>query len=232
MALALVLGPRKGFAEKHPMEPANIPMVALGAALLWFGWFGFNAGSALTSGGLAANAFVATNTAACSAAITWMALGWIHRRPSLLGVATGAVVGLVAITPGAGFVNPLAAIPIGMVAAAISFYVMMWRSRQRVDESLDVWACHGMGGTWGALATGIFASAAVNAAGADGLIYGSGILLAKQAAAVGVVWVVAFAGTWVIAKAVNAVIGLRVKEEEEVVGLDIAQHGERAYGGL
>ncbi len=232
MALALVLGPRRGFAEKHPMEPANIPMVALGAALLWFGWFGFNAGSALTSGGLAANAFVTTNTAACSAAITWMSLGWIHRRPSLLGVATGAVVGLVAITPGAGFVSPLAAIPIGMVAAAISFYVMMWRTRQKVDESLDVWACHGMGGTWGALATGIFASAAVNAAGTDGLIYGSGILLAKQAAAVGVVWVVAFVGTWVIAKAVNAAIGLRVKQEEEVVGLDISQHGERAYGGL
>jgi Amt family ammonium transporter len=232
MALAMVLGPRKGFAEKHPMEPANIPMVALGAALLWFGWFGFNAGSALTSGGLAANAFVTTNTAACSAAITWMTLGWIHRRPSLLGVATGAVVGLVAITPGAGFVSPLAAIPIAMVAAAISFYVMMWRTRQKVDESLDVWACHGMGGTWGALATGIFASAAVNAAGADGLIYGNGILLAKQAAAVGVVWVVAFAGTWVIAKAVNTVVGLRVKQEEEVVGLDISQHGERAYGGL
>ena len=139
---------------------------------------------------------------------------------------------MVAITPAAGFVSPLAAIPIGMVAAAISFYVRMWRSRQKVDESLDVWACHGMGGTWGALATGIFASIAVNAAGADGLIYGSGILLTKQAAAVGVVWVVAFAGTWVIAKAVNAVVGLRVKQEEEVVGLDISQHGERAYGGL
>jgi Amt family ammonium transporter len=119
-----------------------------------------------------------------------------------------------------------------MVAAAISFYVMMWRSRQKVDESLDVWACHGMGGTWGALATGIFASLAVNSAGAAGLIYGGGILLAKQAAAVGVVWVVAFAGTWILAKAVNAVVGLRVKQAEEVVGLDISQHGERAYGGL
>ncbi len=232
MALALVLGPRKGFAERHPMEPANIPMVALGAALLWFGWFGFNAGSALTSGGLAASAFVATNTAACSAAVTWMCLGWVHRRPSLLGVATGGVVGLVAITPASGFVTPLAAIPIGAVAAAVSFYVMMWRTKQKVDESLDVWACHGMGGTWGALATGIFASAAVNAAGTDGLVHGSGLLLAKQLAAIGVVWVVAFAGTWLIAQAIKATMGLRVKEEEEVVGLDISQHGERAYGGL
>ncbi|OGO01985.1 MAG: ammonia channel protein [Chloroflexi bacterium RBG_13_53_26] len=232
IAVALVLGPRKGFAEKQAMEPGNIPMVALGAALLWFGWFGFNAGSALTSGGLAASAFIATNTAACSAAFTWIALGWIHRRPSLLGVATGAVVGLVAITPAAGFVDPIAAIPIGMVAAAISYYVMMWRSRQSVDESLDVWACHGMGGTWGALAAGIFASAAINSAGADGLIHGNVALLAKQLAAVAVVWVFAFGATWIIAKIVKAVVGLRVKGEEEVVGLDISQHGERAYGGI
>jgi Amt family ammonium transporter len=232
MALAFVLGPRKGYAEKHPMEPANIPMVALGAALLWFGWFGFNAGSALTSGGLAANAFVATNTAACTAAFTWMVLGWIHRRPSMLGAATGAVVGLAAVTPAAGFITPLAAIPIAVVAAVISYYFMILRSKQKVDESLDVWACHGMGGTWGALATGIFASVAINAAGANGLVYGKATLLAKQAAAVGVVWVFALAGTWILAKAVNAIVGLRVKEEEEVVGLDISQHGEKAYGGI
>jgi len=232
MALALVLGPRKGFAEKHSMEPANIPMVALGAGLLWFGWFGFNAGSALTSGGLAASAFVATNTAACSAAFTWIILGWINKRPSLLGAATGAVVGLVAITPAAGYVTPLAAIPIGMVAAVISYYFMILRSKQNVDESLDVWACHGMGGTWGALATGIFASATVNAAATDGLIYGSALLLTKQLAAVAVVWVFAFAGTWILAKIINAVIGLRVKSDEEVVGLDISQHGEKAYGGI
>jgi ammonium transporter, Amt family len=232
MALALVLGPRKGFSKKEPMEPANIPMVALGTGLLWFGWFGFNAGSALTSGGLAASAFVATNTAACSAALTWIVLGWMNRRPSLLGAATGAVVGLVAITPAAGFVHPIAGIPIGMVAAVISYYVMILRSKQNIDESLDVWACHGMGGTWGALATGIFATAAVNSAGVDGLIYGSALLLGKQAAAVAAVWVFAFAGTWVIAKGLKAAMGLRVREEEEVVGLDISQHGERAYGGI
>jgi len=232
MALALVLGPRKGFAEKQPMEPSNIPMVALGAALLWFGWFGFNAGSALTSGGLAASSFVTTNTAACTAAFTWMVLGWIHRRPSLIGAATGAVVGLAAITPAAGFVTPLAAIPIAVIAALISYYVMILRSKQAVDESLDVWACHGMGGTWGALAIGIFAAVEVNQAGANGLVYGDASLLAKQAAAVAVVWVFSFAGTMIIAKIVKAVMGLRVKDEEEMVGLDISQHGERAYGGL
>jgi Amt family ammonium transporter len=232
MALALVLGPRKGFAEKLPMEPSNIPMVMLGAALLWFGWFGFNAGSALTSGGLAASAFVATNTAACSGALMWIILGWIHRRPSLLGAATGAVVGLAAVTPAAGFVKPLAAIPIGIIAAVISYYFMVLRGRQKVDESLDVWACHGMGGTWGVLATGIFASVAVNAAGANGLIYGHAALLAKEVAAIATVWAFAFVGTWILAKVVNAVIGLRVRSEEETVGLDISQHGERAYGGI
>jgi Amt family ammonium transporter len=232
MALALVLGPRKGFAEKHPMEPSNIPMVALGAALLWFGWFGFNAGSALTSGGLAASAFVTTNTAACTAAFTWMVLGWIHRRPSLIGAATGAVVGLAAITPAAGFVTPLAAIPIAVIAALISYYFMILRSKQDVDESLDVWACHGMGGTWGALAVGILATVEVNHAGANGLVYGGAVLLAKQAAAVAVVWVFSFVGTLILAKIVKTLIGLRVKDEEEMVGLDISQHGERAYGGL
>jgi Amt family ammonium transporter len=233
MALALVLGPRKGFEQKQPQEPSNIPMVALGAALLWFGWFGFNAGSALTSGGLAASAFVSTNTAACAAAFTWMVLGWIHRRPSLLGAATGAVVGLAAVTPAAGFITPLAAIPIAVVAALISYYVMIVRSKQAVDESLDVWACHGMGGTWGALAIGILATVAVNSAGADGLVYGGGAsLLGKQAAAVAVVWVFSFVGTWILAKIVKALMGLRVREEEEIVGLDISQHGERAYGGL
>ncbi len=232
MALALVLGPRKGFAEKVSMEPANIPMVMLGAALLWFGWFGFNAGSALTSGGVAASAFVATNTAGCSAAFMWIILGWIHRRPSLLGAATGAVVGLAAVTPAAGFVKPLAGIPIGIIAAVISYYFMVLRSRQKVDESLDVWACHGMGGTWGVLATGIFASVAVNTAGANGLAYGHAALVAKQVTAIATVWAFAFAGTWILAKVVNAVIGLRVKSEEETVGLDISQHGERAYGGI
>jgi len=232
LALAMVLGPRKGF-QKEPMEPHNIGMVVLGAALLWFGWFGFNAGSALTAGGLASSAFVATNTAAAAAALTWMLLSWFHRRPSLLGTATGAVVGLVAITPAAGFVQPWAGIPIGAVAAGLSYYMMLFRARKMsVDESLDVWACHGIGGTWGAIATGIFAVAAVNTSGANGLIAGNPALVGKQLLAVAVVWVFSFGMTWLLAKLVNATIGLRVNETEERLGLDISQHGERAYGGL
>ncbi len=232
LALAMVLGPRKGY-KKDAMEPHNIGMVVLGAALLWFGWFGFNAGSALTAGGLASSAFVATNTAAAAAAFTWMLLSWFHKRPSLLGTVTGAVVGLVAITPGAGFVPPWAGIPIGAIASLISYYLMVFRARKMgVDESLDVWACHGMGGTWGAIATGIFALASVNSAGANGLIGGNVALLGKQFVAVAVVWAYSFGASWLLAQAVKATIGLRVNEVEERVGLDISQHGERAYGGL
>jgi Amt family ammonium transporter len=230
--LALVLGPRLGFKEKETMEPNNIPYVVLGAALLWFGWFGFNAGSALTAGGLASSAFVSTNTAAASAAFTWMILGWINRRPSVLGAATGAVVGLVAITPAAGFVQPWAGIPIGAIAAVLSYYVMIWRNRaNKVDESLDVFACHGVGGAWGALATGIFAMAAVNSAG-SGLIDGNIKQVLIQLAAIIVVVVYAFGVSWVLAKILDVTIGLRVQREEELVGLDISQHGEQAYGGL
>ena len=231
LALAKLLGPRKGFMEKEPMEPHNIPMVALGAALLWFGWFGFNAGSALTSGGLAASAFVTTNISAASAAFTWMMLGWHHRRPSLLGTATGAVAGLVAITPAAGFVPPLAAIPIGIVAAVICYYCILFRMKRGIDESLDVWAVHGMGGTWGALATGIFTSLAINSAGADGLLLGNAMQFAKQLAGVAAVWGFAFGVTWILGKVVDVTIGLRVSRPEETIGLDISQHGERAYGG-
>jgi len=231
LSLALLLGPRKGFKEKEPMEPGNIPLVALGAGILWFGWFGFNAGSALTSGGLASNAFVATNISAASAALSWMLLSWVYRRPSLLGVATGAVVGLVAITPAAGFVQPIMGIPIGVGATLVCYYSMLLRAKMGVDESLDVWACHGMGGTWGALATGIFSTVAVNAAGRNGLIYGNPGQVLIQLVGIAAVWAFAFGMTWVIGKFVNTVIGLRVSSAEESVGLDISQHGERAYGG-
>ena len=232
LALALLLKPRKGFNEGDSMEPSNIPLVILGAGLLWFGWFGFNAGSALTSGGLASSAFVATNISAAAGAAAWMFLGWIYRRPSALGIATGAVAGLVAITPGAGFVHPLAGIPIGIVASVIGYYCILWRTRKGIDESLDVWAVHGMGGIWGALATGIFASAAINSGGADGLLWGGGLQFAKQIAGVTAVGIFAFAATWILGKLVDHTIGLRVTEEEEIVGLDISQHGERAYGGI
>ena len=232
LALASLLGPRKGFHQKEPMEPNNIPLVALGAGILWFGWFGFNAGSALTSGGLASSAFVATNTAAAAAAFTWMLLSWIYKRPSVLGLATGAVVGLVAITPAAGFVSPIMGIPIGVGASAASYYTMLFRAkRMNVDESLDVWACHGIGGTFGALATGLFATVAANSAGANGLFYGNPMQFLKQLLGVAVVWVFAFGMTWVIGKVLQRVMGLRVSHVEESIGLDLSQHGERAYGG-
>jgi Amt family ammonium transporter len=220
-----------GFAALA-LEPNNIPYVVLGAALLWFGWFGFNAGSALTAGGLASNAFVATNTAAAAAGLTWMVLSWIYRRPSVLGAATGAVVGLVAVTPAAGYIQPWAALPIGIIGAILSYYTMLWRSKTRVDESLDVFACHGVGGMWGALATGIFATVAVNPAGADGAIYGNVLQIGKQLAAIAAVAAFSFTVTYVIARVLKALSRLRVREEEELVGLDISQHGERPYGGI
>jgi Amt family ammonium transporter len=205
----------------------------LGAGLLWFGWFGFNAGSALTSGGLASSAFVATNVSGAAAAFTWMVLGWLHRKPSALGIATGAIAGLAAVTPAAGFVPPLLGIPIGVGAAVVCYYAMLIRAKgTSVDDSLDVMACHGMGGIWGTLATGVFASVAVNAAGANGLVFGNGIQVLKQLAAIASVAVFAFAGTWILSKLVDVTMGLRVSRTEETLGLDISQHGERAYGGL
>ena len=230
LSLAMVLGPRKDFQLKTPMAPANIPFVVIGASLLWFGWFGFNAGSALTAGGLSSNAFMATNTAAATAALTWMFLSWFFHRPTITGMATGAVAGLVAITPAAGFVSPMMGIPIGIGVSLICFFMMRLRGRSKMDDSLDVFACHGMGGTWGALATGIFASAAVNSAGADGLIHGNWMLFGKQALAVAVVWAFSFSLTWIIGKALDKTIGLRVNKTEESLGLDISQHGESAYG--
>jgi len=232
LALVMLLGRRRGFPSE-PMEANNIPMVVLGAGLLWFGWFGFNAGSSLASDGLAASAFVATNTSAAAAAFTWMIVSWLHRRPTILGTVTGAVAGLVAITPAAGFVPPLAAIPIGIVTALVCYYSMvLLKIKLGFDDSLDVFAVHGMGGIWGALATGIFASLAVNSAGADGLLYGGGIQVLKQLASIVAVGGFAFAATWILGKLVDITIGLRVGQKEETVGLDLSQHGERAYGGL
>lgn len=232
LALALLVRPRRGFREGDPMEPHNIPMVVLGTGLLWFGWFGFNAGSALTSGGLATNAFVATYASAAAGASTWMILGWIYRRPSALGAATGAIAGLAAVTPAAGFIHPLVGIIIGVIASIIGYYCISWRTKRGIDESLDVWAVHGMGGLWGVVATGIFASAAINGSGADGLLWGGATQFAKQIAGVASVAAFAFAGTWGLGMLVDRTIGLRVKEHEEIVGLDVSQHGERAYGGI
>jgi Amt family ammonium transporter len=213
------------------MEANNIPMVALGAGLLWFGWFGFNAGSSLASDGLAANAFVATNLSAAAAGFTWMTISWLHNRPSLLGTVTGAVAGLVAITPAAGFVNPLAAIPIGIMVSIVGYYsIVLIKNKLGFDDSLDVFAVHGMGGIWGAVATGIFASSAV--AGTPGLIEGNGAQVVTQLIGIVTVAAFAFAVTLIIGKLVDITVGLRVGQSEETVGLDLAQHGERAYGGL
>jgi Amt family ammonium transporter len=224
LAIALVIGKRKGFG-KYLMEPANIPIALLGAAMLWFGWFGFNAGSALAANGLAANAFVVTNTAAAAGALTWMCASWYHGRPSSLGVVTGAVAGLVAITPAAGYVTPLASIVIGVVAGLLCYSMMLLRIRKGLDESLDAWSVHGMGGLWGALATGIFASAAVNSY--TGLLAGNpGQFVAQAVAALAAV-VYAFVVTYILATVVEKTIGLRVTDAEEYVGLDISQHGER-----
>ena len=232
LALVLLMGRRRGFPQ-DPMEPNNIPMAVTGAGLLWFGWFGFNAGSALTAGGLAASAFVATNTAAAAAAFTWMLMSWIHRRPTILGTVTGAVVGLATITPAAGYVSPIAAVPIGIVAAVVGYYAMLlFKTKLGFDDSLDVFAVHGMGGILGMLSVGVFASLAVNPAGADGLIAGNGMQLLKQLIGIAAIGAYAFSITWVLGKLLSVTIGLRVGQSEETVGLDISQHGERAYGGL
>ena len=228
LALAILLGPRRGYQNGVSMGSHNVPYVVIGAGLLWFGWFGFNAGSSLTSGGLAASAFVATNTAAASAALTWMFLSWFYHRPTASGIATGAVAGLVAITPAAGFVSPIMGIPVGIGVSLVCFFMMRMRNKSKIDESLDVWACHGMGGTWGAIATGIFASASLTASG--GLINGNLLQFAKQILGVAAVWAFAFGMTWIIGKVIDVTMGLRVSEAEETLGLDISQHGETAYG--
>jgi Amt family ammonium transporter len=231
LALVLLLGRRRGFPQEA-MEPNNIPLVVLGAGLLWFGWFGFNAGSALTAGGLATSAFVTTNTAAAAAAFTWMIISWLYRRPTILGTVTGAVAGLATITPAAGYVSPLAAIPIGIAAAIVCYYVMLFfKTKLGFDDSLDVFAVHGIGGMLGMLFVGVFASLAVNSAGADGLIAGNVTQLWKQLVGIVTVGAYSFTVTWLLGKFVDKTIGLRVGQVEETLGLDISQHGERAYGG-
>lgn len=229
LAFALAIGPRKGYG-RAPMEPSRIPYTVLGAGLLWMGWFGFNGGSALAANGLAIRAIVTSNTAAAAASLVWMLLSWgVDHKPSILGIATGAVVGLVAITPAAGFVTPLAALVIGGTAAAISYYAIRLRQKIGLDESLDVWACHGMGGLWGTVATGLFAATTVNPAGSDGLFYGNPPQLLVQATTAGLVIVFVFTLTFAITKVLDWVMGLRVTPNEEEVGLDISEHGERAY---
>jgi ammonium transporter, Amt family len=229
LVCALVLGKRLGYGTE-PMAPHNATMTVLGTALLWFGWFGFNAGSSLGANGLGAAAFVNTHIAAAMAALAWMTASWIrHKQPSVLGAAAGAVAGLVGITPAAGFVTPMAALIIGFLAGVGCFVAVEIVVRGRVDDALDVFGVHGVGGIIGALATGIFATKTVNEFGADGLLYGNPGLLLTQLIAVVVVAAYAAAVTWVLLKVIDAVVGIRVSSEEEQKGLDATQHGEAAY---
>lgn len=230
LVAALVLGKRKGY-RTTPMVPHNIPFVVLGAALLWFGWFGFNGGSALAANGLAMSAFLVTNTAAAAAALSWVLIEWIHRgKPTLLGAATGAVIGLVAITPGAGFVGVMSALIIGALVSPLCYTaIAVIKPRLGYDDSLDVFGCHGIGGIWGALATGLFASKAVNPAGNDGLFFGNPAQLGIQALSVVATIALSAIGTFVILKVISLFTKLRAAENEEEEGLDIAQHGEDAY---
>jgi Amt family ammonium transporter len=229
LVCARVLGRRLGYGIE-PMEPHNVSLTILGTALLWFGWFGFNAGSALGASGLAASAFVATHVAAAAAAISWVTASWLrHRRASVLGASAGAVAGLVGITPAAGFVTVSGALLIGLLAGAVCFMVVEYIMRGRVDDSLDVFGVHGVGGTIGALLTGVLATKAVNPGGADGLLAGNAAQLAIQAVAVVVVALYSAGVTWGLLKVVDLLIGLRVSPQEELRGLDITQHGEAAY---
>ncbi len=229
LVAAMMLG-RRIQPANEALEPHNVTLVVLGTGLLWFGWFGFNAGSALGANGLAASAFVTTNTAAAMGLLTWMTASWMrHKRPSVVGASAGAVAGLVAITPAAGFVTPTAAIIIGFLAGGLCFIAVEYIVRRRVDDALDVFGVHGVGGILGALLTGVFATKAVNPAGADGLLLGNVNLLAVQAVAVIAVVAYAAAVTWVILKLIDVTVGLRVAPEEEEKGLDISLHGEPAY---
>ncbi len=230
VSAALVLGRRKDVAPNTEIRPNNIPYVMLGAAFLWFGWFGFNAGSALAADAVAVNALVVTNLAAAGAGVSWMMTDWIRKgKPSAVGLSVGAVCGLVAITPASGYVGPMASIVIGLVAGVLCNLVAGWRARTRLDDSLDVFACHGVGGIWGTIATGMFATTLVNPAGRDGLFFGNPGQVVSQV--VGVIVVVAFAffGSYALLRIIDRFSPIRVSEADEVAGLDMTQHGEEAY---
>ncbi len=250
LAAALIVGRRIGFVywkdyskalngkngaapmpEATEFKPTNIPYVILGAGLLWFGWFGFNGGSALAADGIAVSAVVVTNLAAAAAAVSWMLLDWVRKgKPSAIGIAVGAVCGLAAITAASGYVSVTSAVIIGLAAGVISNLVANWRAgRSRIDDSLDVFACHGIGGILGAVGVGLFASTMINASGVNGLFYGSLYQLGVQVLAIAVVSAFAFAGSYLLLKLVNVFSPLRVSPEEEDAGLDMSQHGEEAY---
>jgi len=230
LVAAWVLGPRIVHEDGEAGGPHDLTMVVLGASLLWFGWFGFNAGSALGANGLAAWAFVNTNTAAAMAALTWITVSWAHKGvPSVAGATAGAVAGLVAITPAAGYVTPAASIVIGLTVSLACYGVVQLRDRIKIDDALDVWAVHGIGGTVGAVLTGLFATKSINDAGNNGLFFGNPDQLRVQIVAVAATWAYSAVMTFVILKILTFFVALRVTEREEAMGLDLTQHSEAAY---
>ncbi len=230
LVTALLIGPRKGYNTKSA-SPHNLPFVALGAGILWFGWFGFNSGSALAVNSLAVNAFIVTNTAAAAAGLSWASLEWVFNgKPTLFGIVTGAVAGLVAITPAAGFVSLAPALIIGLFTSVFCYIaVTVIKPKLGYDDSLDAFGVHGVGGIWGALATGLFASKKVNPQGADGLFFGNPRQLLVQTEAVLATIIYSALVTFIIYKLIDAFVGMRVTEKEEVLGIDLSQHREGAY---
>ncbi len=227
---AILIGKRTNYPDRISL-PHNVPFILLGAGILWFGWFGFNGGSALASGGLATIAVVNTNTAAAAAMVTWMLLEqFLRGKPTAVGLATGAVAGLVGITPAAGFVTPVAAILIGSITAVCCFFAISYKVKLGIDDALDTFPVHGVGGTVGAILTGIFATTSVNSAGKDGLLYGNPQQLGIQILSVVIAYVIAAAGTFIIFKIIQAIMPWRLTTEAEIQGVDISEHGEEAYG--
>lgn len=229
LVAAIVVRKRKGFPHEAIM-PHDLPMTVLGAGLLWFGWFGFNAGSALSAGGLSAMTFVVTHTSAVAATLTWAIIEWVHRgKPTMFGAATGSIAGLATITPASGFVGPMSAMLIGMLAGAICYIALSMKFRFGYDDSLDAFGVHGVGGILGSLCLGLLAQKVINPAGADGLFFGNSGLFVSQAIAIAVTAVYSIVVTLAILKVIDMTIGLRVDNEAEVMGLDLSQHGENAY---
>ena len=230
LTLCLLVGKRRGLG-KYPIIPHNMPMVVLGATLLWFGWFGFNAGSALGANALAANAFICSQAAAAAATVSWVLIEWfINGKPTVLGAASGCIAGLVAITPAAGFVAPLPALYIGAISGIVCYLaVAVCKSRLGYDDALDAFGIHGVGGTWGSIATGLWATVEVNPDGANGLFYGDTHLLMAQVISTVVAYALAIIGSIILYKIISLFTNFRVDADEEVVGLDINEHGERGY---
>jgi len=229
LASALIVGKRRGYGEEN-MPPHNLTMTLLGVSLLWFGWFGFNGGSAIASGSIASNAFVVTHISTASAMFSWMIFEWIYKgQPTVLGTASGVVAGLVAITPASGFVGPVSAMLIGLSAGVLCYFGIALKNKFKYDDTLDVFGVHGVGGAWGAIATGLFACKTINPSGNNGLFFGNFSLIGVQVLGLASAWIYSFVVTFIILKILDRTIGLRVDEEFEVNGLDLAQHGESGY---